>query len=258
MNYKLTIEYDGTRYDGWQRQVRTEHTVQGKIENVLSRMEEKDIQIFGAGRTDGGVHARGQVANVHLSGNRRKREILEYLNAYLPEDIGILRVDGVPERFHARLWATGKCYSYRIGTDSCKSVFDRKYRYALGKELDVEAMRRAAADLVGTHDFQSFCGNPKMKKSTVRKVTEILIEEFPHEVKLTFRGNGFLQYMVRILTGTLIEVGLHQRDPESMGWLLEQRKRQLAGCTAPAQGLCLEEVYYHGEEELLTTSYNNN
>jgi len=126
------------------------------------------------------------------------------------------------------------------------------------KELDVEAMRRAAADLVGTHDFQSFCGNPKMKKSTVRKVTEILIEEFPHEVKLTFRGNGFLQYMVRILTGTLIEVGLHQRDPESMGWLLEQRKRQLAGCTAPAQGLCLEEVYYHGEEELLTTSYNNN
>ena len=110
-------------------------------------------------------------------------------------------------------------------------------------------MKKAAEDLVGTHDFKSFCGNSRMKKSTVRTVTEIRIEEFPHEVKLTFRGNGFLQYMVRILTGTLIEVGLHQRPADSMGWLLERKERQLAGATAPAQGLCLEEVYYHGEQE---------
>lgn len=248
MNYKLTIEYDGSRYDGWQRQSKTEQTIQGKIEHVLSRMEEREIQIFGAGRTDGGVHARGQTANVHLSGSRSREEILEYLNQYLPEDIGIIRVDPVPDRFHARLWATGKCYSYRIGTDSCKAVFDRKYRYALGKELDVEAMERAARDLTGTHDFKSFCGNSRMKKSTVRTITEIRIEQLPHEVKLTFRGNGFLQYMVRILTGTLIEVGLHQRPADSMIWLLEQRERQLAGSTAPALGLCMEEVYYHGEQ----------
>ena len=249
MNYKLTIEYDGSRYDGWQRQTKTEQTIQGKIENVLSRMEDREIQIFGAGRTDSGVHARGQTANVHLNTEKSKEEIQEYLNTYLPEDIGILRVERVPERFHARLWATGKCYSYRIGTDNCIAVFDRKYRYALGKELDVEAMKKAAEDLVGTHDFKSFCGNSRMKKSTVRTVTEIRIEEFPHEVKLTFRGNGFLQYMVRILTGTLIEVGLHQRPADSMGWLLERKERQLAGATAPAQGLCLEEVYYHGEQE---------
>ena len=131
MNYKLTIEYDGSRYDGWQRQTKTEQTIQGKIENVLSRMEDREIQIFGAGRTDSGVHARGQTANVHLNTEKSKEEIQEYLNTYLPEDIGILRVERVPERFHARLWATGKCYSYRIGTDNCKAVFDRKYRYAV-------------------------------------------------------------------------------------------------------------------------------
>ena len=244
MNYKLTIEYDGTRYDGWQRQSTTEQTIQGKIERVLSRMTGKDIEIDGAGRTDAGVHARGQTANVHLGFYGSDEEILEYLNEYLPDDIGIVSVERVPERFHARLWATGKCYSYRIGTDSCKSVFDRKYRYPLGKKLDVEAMRRAASDLLGTHDFRSFCGNPRMKKSTVRTIEKILIEELEHEVKITYTGNGFLQYMVRILTGTLIEVGLHQRKEDSMPWLLEQKERKLAGVTAPAQGLCLEQVYY--------------
>lgn len=249
MNYKLTIEYDGTRYEGWQRQQKTEQTIQGKIERVLSRMTGKETEIDGAGRTDAGVHAKGQTATVHLNGFADKDEILTYLNQYLPEDIGVTKVERVPERFHARLWATGKCYSYRIGTDSHKAVFDRKYRYALGEKLDVEAMRRAAADLVGTHDFKSFCGNPKMKKSTVRTITEIRIEESAHEVRLVYRGNGFLQYMVRILTGTLIEVGLHQRSADSMTVLLEQKKREMAGSTAPAPGLCLEEVYYNNEQD---------
>lgn len=248
MNYQLTIEYDGTRYDGWQRQKKTEQTIQGKIERVLSRMTEKEITIDGAGRTDAGVHAKGQTASVQLNGDWTKEEICQYLNQYLPEDIGVLKVERVPDRFHARLWATGKCYSYRIGTDSQKAVFERKYRYPLGEKLDVEAMRRAAQDLLGTHDFKSFCGNPKMKKSTVRTVTEIRIEEYPHEIKIIYRGNGFLQYMIRILTGTLIEVGLHQRPSDSMPLLLERKERKYAGVTAPAMGLCLEEVYYHGEQ----------
>lgn len=244
MNIKLTIEYDGTRYDGWQRQSRTEQTIQGKIERVLSRMCDREIEIDGAGRTDAGVHAKGQTASVHVSSRFSPDEILKYLNQYLPEDIGIRMVQRVPERFHARLWATGKCYSYRIGTDSFKSVFERKYRYALGEELDVDAMRRAAEDLLGTHDFKAFCGNPKMKKPTVRTITEICIEQQAHEVKLVFRGNGFLQYMVRILTGTLIEVGLHQRAADSMPGILAGMERRYAGATAPALGLCLEEVYY--------------
>ena len=244
MNYKLTIEYDGTRYEGWQRQSTTEQTIQGKIENVLSRMTGKEIQIDGAGRTDGGVHAKGQVASVHLEPRWSNEEIQEYLNQYLPDDIGIVKVERVPERFHARLWATGKCYSYRIGTDSYKSVFDRKYRYPLGEELDVEAMKRATQDLLGTHDFKSFCGNSRMKKSTVRTIEEIRIEESAQEVKIVYRGNGFLQYMVRILTGTLIEIGLHKRLADSMPQLLEALDRRKAGVTAPASGLCLEEVYY--------------
>lgn len=248
MNYKLTIEYDGTRYEGWQRQSKTEQTIQGKIENVLSKMMDEEIKIHGAGRTDAGVHGKAQVANVHLSKFIAPEDLMEYMNTYLPEDIGITDVELVPERFHARLWATGKCYSYRIGTDSQKDVFSRKYRYPLKKELDVEAMRRATRDLVGTHDFKSFCGNPRFKKSTIRTITDISIEEDLHEVKITFNGNGFLQYMVRILTGTLLEVGLHQRDADSMPELLNAKERRLAGVTAPAQGLCLETVYYNNEQ----------
>lgn len=249
MNLKLTIEYDGTRYEGWQRQTKTEQTIQGKIENVLSRMAEREIHIDGAGRTDAGVHAKAQTASVHLDGFWDTEKVLEYLNTYLPEDIGITRIDRVSERFHARLWATGKCYSYRIGTDCHKGVFDRKYRYDLGEKLDVGAMRRAVEDLVGSHDFRSFCGNPRFKKSTERTVTGIEIQEYPHELKIVYTGTGFLQYMVRILTGTLIQVGLHQRAADSMPWLLEKKERKYAGATAPAKGLCLEQVYYHKEQD---------
>ena len=144
MNYLLTIEYEGTRYEGWQRQKKTTQTIQGKLEQVLSRMTEKEIEIDGAGRTDAGVHAKNQTASVHLAKKWDPKEILQYMNQYLPEDICVKSVEPVSERFHARLWAEGKCYSYRIGTDEQKSVFDRKFRYHLGEALDVEAMRRAA------------------------------------------------------------------------------------------------------------------
>lgn len=244
MNYKLTIEYDGTRYEGWQRQAKTDKTIQGKIEQVLSRMEDRPIEIDGAGRTDAGVHAKGQTATVQLSAKWKPEEIQAYLNEYLPEDIGVVLVQRVPDRFHARLWATGKTYSYRIGTDGYKSVFDRKFRYSLGEALDVDAMRKAADYLLGTHDFKAFCGNPKMKKSTVRTIESIEIEQSQHEVRIVYTGNGFLQYMVRIMTGTLIEIGLHQRKPENILELLEVQERKYAGATAPAMGLCLEKVYY--------------
>lgn len=244
MNYKLTIQYDGTRYDGWQRQGNTDNTLQGRLEGVLSRMVGKPVEIQGAGRTDAGVHARGQVASVHLPEGYTPQEVQNYLNRYLPEDVAVVEVVEVGERFHARLSATGKEYRYHIRMGSVPDVFARKYQYRVEEPLDLAAMERAAGYLTGKHDFRSFCGNRRFKKSTVREVFHIGIEVCGSDLTLVYRGDGFLYNMVRILTGTLLEVGLGQRTPESMVDILEARERTAAGKTAPAQGLVLQEVYY--------------
>ena len=157
MNYRLNIQYDGTRYAGWQRQTVARDTIQGKIEDVLGRMTGEKVEIAGAGRTDAGVHARGQVANVHLPEGRSAEEIRDYLNGYLPEDICVTEVSEVSERFHSRLHAGAKTYLYRISTNSVSNVFERKYIYDLNEPLDVERMKDAAEYLIGEHDFQSFC-----------------------------------------------------------------------------------------------------
>lgn len=244
MNYKLTIQYDGTRYDGWQRQGNTDNTLQGRLEGVLSRMVGKPVEVQGAGRTDAGVHARGQVASVHLPEGYTPQEIQNYLNRYLPEDVAVVEVVEVGERFHARLSATGKEYRYHIRMGSVPDVFARKYQYRVEELLDIPAMERAAGYLTGKHDFRSFCGNRRFKKSTVREVFHIGVEVCGSDLTLIYRGDGFLYNMVRILTGTLLEVGLGQRTPESMVDILEARERTAAGKTAPAQGLVLQEVYY--------------
>lgn len=244
MNYRLDIEYDGSRYEGWQRQNRTNNTIQGKIEEVLSKMCEKPIEIDGAGRTDAGVHAKGQVANVHLETEKDCNEICDYLNHYLPEDIAVKCVSEVEPRFHSRLLAKEKIYQYRILTGGQKNVFERKYVYPLHETLDIEAMKKAAEKLTGTHDFKSFCSNKKMKKSTVRTIYEIKIEEHYGEIRITYRGNGFLYNMVRILTGTLIEVGRGEKKAEEMEKILQEQNRSLAGFTVPARGLTLLEVKY--------------
>ena len=244
MNYKLTIQYDGTRYDGWQRQGNTDNTLQGRLEGVLSRMVGKPVEIQGAGRTDAGVHARGQVASVHLPEGYTPQEVQNYLNRYLPEDVAVVDVVEVGERFHARLSATGKEYRYHIRMGSVPDVFARKYQYRVEEPLDLAAMERAAGYLTGKHDFRSFCGNRRFKKSTVREVFHIGVEVCGSDLTLIYRGDGFLYNMVRILTGTLLEVGLGQRTPESMVDILEARERTAAGKTAPAQGLVLQEVYY--------------
>lgn len=244
MNVKLTIQYDGTRYDGWQRQGNTDNTLQGRLEGVLSRMVGKPVEIQGAGRTDAGVHARGQVASVHLPEGYTPQEVQNYLNRYLPEDVAVVDVVEVGERFHARLSATGKEYRYHIRMGSVPDVFARKYQYRVEEPLDLAAMERAAGYLTGKHDFRSFCGNRRFKKSTVREVFHIGVEVCGSDLTLIYRGDGFLYYMVRILTGTLLEVGLGQRTPESMVDILEAKERTAAGKTAPAQGLVLQEVYY--------------
>lgn len=243
-NYKITLQYEGTRYDGWQKQGNTDNTIQGKLENVLSRMAGHEVEIHGSGRTDAGVHAAGQVANFHLDGDFTPEQVKEYLNRYLPEDIAVIKAERAPERFHSRLSAVKKIYTYQIETGAKRDVFTRRIQYGLGRPLDLDAMKQAASMLCGTHDYKSFCGNRKMKKSSVRTVETIHIRQDGSRVVLTFVGNGFLQNMVRIMTGTLIEVGLGKRSPQSMKEILAALDRQAAGAMAPAEGLCLAGVLY--------------
>lgn len=244
MNYRFDIQYDGTRYGGWQKQKDTENTIQGKIEEVLTKMAGSEISVQGAGRTDAGVHARGQVANARVHTEKTCEEICEYMNSYLPEDIEIVGVSEVSDRFHSRLNAKEKVYQYRIAVGHHKNVFERKYQCPLHEKLDIQAMEEAAAYLTGEHDFKSFCSNKKMKKSTVRKLYSIQVERLPQEIRITYTGEGFLYNMVRILTGTLIEVGRGKREAGEMPGILEARNREAAGFTAPARGLTLLEVRY--------------
>lgn len=243
-NYKIIIQYDGTRYRGWQGQSSTDETIQGKLEAVLSKMAGEEVQVIGSGRTDAGVHAIGQVANFHLKRVYDQEEILDYLNRYLPEDIAVCDISEVDDRFHSRYHATKKTYLYRIHTGRIPEVFERKYVYDYQTPLSVERMRKAAALLVGTHDFKSFCGNKKMKKSTVRTIYEIKIEETEREIRLYYTGDGFLQNMIRILTGTLLEIGDGRRAPEEILTILDAQERETAGYTAPACGLTLFSVEY--------------
>jgi tRNA pseudouridine38-40 synthase len=244
-NYKFTIAYDGSRYYGWEHQPNTDMTIQGKIENVLSLMAGTSVEVIGAGRTDAGVHARAMIANAFIDTEMSAEEIRDYANRYLPDDICIKEVKKAGERFHSRYNAKGKTYCYTCYIGETKPVFDRKYVYVLDEKPDIDAMRKAAEILKGEHDFASFCSNPRMKKSTVRKVDIIDIQQKGEYLMFTYHGTGFLQYMVRILTGTLLEVGFGKRTPESMADLLEAKNRSLAGATAPAQGLCMMKVDYH-------------
>ncbi|GLC83386.1 tRNA pseudouridine(38-40) synthase TruA [Lacrimispora brassicae] len=245
-NYRMILEYDGSRYDGWQKQGNTEQTIQGKIEHVLERMTGQAVEVHGSGRTDAGVHALAQVANFYVAGKMRPEEIREYLNQYLPEDIRVKTVELAEERFHSRLHAQEKTYLYQIEMGEKRQVFERKYVYGLFKALNVKAMEQAASFLTGEHDFKSFCSNRRLKKSTVRVLNRIEFEQQGSRLLIRYTGNGFLYNMVRILTGTLIEVGLGQRKAEEMKEILEAKDRSAAGFTAPPEGLFLEQVRYKG------------
>ena len=242
-NLRLDLCYDGTRYRGWQRLADSEHTIQGKLETALSRILGETIELSGSGRTDAGVHARGQVANFHCASAMPADEILIKLRQYLPEDIGVLSCKDCSPRFHARLNALEKTYCYRIWNSTVPCVFERRYVAVIPEQLDLYALNRAAGYLEGEHDFSAFCGNPKFKKSTVRYIRSVQIQKTGEEVRIYFTGNGFIHNQVRIMVGTLLEVGLGQRDPHSLPELFGG-KRSDAGFLAPAQGLCLMEVRY--------------
>ena len=242
-NYKLVIAYDGTRFFGWERQPGKD-TIQGKLEAVLGQLQGKTVNVIGAGRTDAGVHARAMTANVVLDVTETPEAIRDYLNRYLPDAIAVREVKEAGPRFHARYNALGKTYRYTCFDGDVKPVFDRKYVTILDYSLDVERMRQAAEYLVGEHDFASFCGNPRMKKSTVRLVDSITVERRRDRVIFTLHGAGFLQNMVRIIVGTLLEVGRGYWPPEQVQAILEAKDRRQAGPTAPPEGLCLMKVDY--------------
>lgn len=242
-NLRLDICYEGTKYNGWQRLGNTDNTIQAKLEATLSRLLGEKIEVVGSGRTDAGTHARLQVVNFHCLSTMSCDEILSGLRMYLPRDIGVYSCRNVSERFHARLNAKEKTYCYRLWNSEKPCVFDRHFVYQDPRALDIDQMRVAAGLFLGTHDFSAFCGNPKMKKSTVRAIRSCVIERTCDEIIFTVTGNGFLHHMVRIMVGTLLEVGRGERAPESIPSLFG-KERSCAGQMVPSCGLCLMEVTY--------------
>ncbi|MCM1564641.1 MAG: tRNA pseudouridine(38-40) synthase TruA [Dehalobacter sp.] len=242
-NLRMTIAYDGTKYKGWQKQKDTDLTIQGKIETVLAKMAEEKIQIIGCGRTDAGVHAENYIANFHTTSTFKTKRILAYLYEFLPEDIVVKSMEEVSERFHARYNVKAKTYVYTINNNKFRDVFNRKYTYHLADKLDLEQMKTATELLIGTHDFQSFT-NERSHKSTVKTINSILIHENKGLIKIEFNGNSFLWNMLRIIVGTLLEVGKGTLQPNDVEKILQERKRWEAGPLAQAKGLCLIDVQY--------------
>lgn len=243
-NFRLLLCYDGTRYKGWQKQGNTDNTIQEKLETLLSRILSQQVEIAGSGRTDAGVHAEGQVCSFRADTELLPELILAELRKYLPEDIGAISLEYAPERFHARLSCKEKTYTYTVWNSEAPNVFSRKYMYSFPAALDVDAMERAAALLIGEHDFAGYQSNRRMKKSTVRKIKSIEILPEGSALRFVLTGDGFLYNMVRIIVGTLLEVGTYQRSIESTALALTTLERTDAGFTAPPQGLCLTEVRY--------------
>lgn len=243
-NLKMTIEYDGFKYKGWQKQKATDLTIQGKIEAVLSKMTGEDIQLVGCGRTDSGVHAENYIANFHTKCSFSTDAMLDYLYEYLPEDIVIKSIEDVAERFHARYNVKSKTYVYRINNNKFRNVFNRKYTYHLAEKLNITEMRKASEALIGSHDFQSFTNSRNSDKSTIRTIDYININEKDDLVEIEVNGNGFLWNMVRVIVGTLIEVGIGNLKPIDVEKILDEKKRWEAGPLARAKGLILRDVQY--------------
>lgn len=241
--YRLTLAYDGTRYRGWQRLPNGGLTVQGSVERALSELFGQEILVSGSGRTDAGVHAEMQVVSFSAP-ERLTDTVLLQLRRRLPEDIGALSLEYAADRFHARLCATEKTYVYRVWNSAAPDVFERRFRVQVPQKLELAAMREAASQMTGTHDFLAFCANKQFKKSSVRTLKRLDIETDGAEVRFVLTADGFLYHMARILVGTLLEIGMGKREPETVAAIFASRRREAAGETAPAKGLCLKEVRY--------------
>lgn len=247
-NIRMTIQYDGSRYKGWQKQNikgTSVSTIQDKIEKVLSKMTGEEIQVIGCGRTDTGVHADKYTANFKTNSEKKIPEMLKYLREFLPEDISVTSLREVSDRFHSRLNAISKTYVYTIDNNKFANVFLKKYAYHVEGQLDIEKMKEASKYLLGTHDFKGFSAvKDKSKKSTIRTINYINITEKDNIIKIEYNGNGFLLNMVRILSGTLIKVAKGEIQPIKIKELLESKNRSELAEKAPAKGLCMKEVNY--------------
>lgn len=243
MRIKLIISYDGTRYGGWQLQ-KNAPSIQGELENILKTLTGKRIVVQSAGRTDAGVHALGQTAHFDYSGSIPPQKLPFVFNSMLPKDIRVTGAWEVSDDFHARYNAKGKRYIYTIYNSPHSSALLYNRTMHVPQALEFQKMRAAAQYIIGTHDFKAFCAAGSYVKSTVRTVSRLEIaEEFPL-IRIIIEGNGFLYNMVRIIAGTLIQVGIGKLEPETVAQIIQGRSRAAAGFTAPAQGLMLDEVFY--------------
>jgi len=241
MNYKIVVAYDGTDFYGWQRQPKS-RTIQGEIEAALARIAGKRIAATGAGRTDAGVHARGQVANFRADLRMDRRELERALNAILPAEVRIHSIRQVPDAFNARRSAKSKIYQYRIVNAPIVSPFDFRYILHWPGPLDADGMARAAGLFVREADFSAFSSNRLLHP--VRRVVRSEVRRRGREIVYTVEANGFLRYMVRTIVGTLLEVGRGRMEPLQVEEIFRLNERRLAGPTAPAKGLCLIKVKY--------------
>ncbi len=246
MNIRMIVAFEGSKYSGWQRNKNASKTIQHKLDETLSKYFEEEVQVIGAGRTDKGVHAKGMVANFHLQKKTKKlQKCRKELNEYLPEDIAILFMEEAPDQFHSRLNAVKKTYSFTFykAYKGVKPVFERQYMTALDERLNMDQVRQGIELIKGTHDFAGFSSD-KTKKSTTRTIEEIEIVEDDDFLRFYFTGDGFLYHMIRILIGTLVEVGTGQRKVASITDVFEYKKRADAGFLVEANGLVLEKVFY--------------
>jgi len=243
-NIKLVLEYDGTRYSGWQLQ-KNAPTVQGVVEESLRRLLDHPVRVTGGSRTDSGVHALGQVASFRTTTRLSPDQIRRGLNALLPADVAAREAAEAPAEFNARRSAKGKLYAYRILNREERSAFERGYAWHLREPLDLEAMRRAGRDFLGRHDFSAFRASSCQAKDPVRVVRRLEVKAPGDDrIAIEIEGTAFLQHMARTMVGTLVEIGQGKRPVESVAGLLESGDRTLAGPTAPAQGLYLVRIFY--------------
>ncbi len=242
-NIRVTVEYDGTDYFGYQFQPGVP-TIQGELERVVSKIVKERVTTYGSGRTDAGVHARGQVLSFRTGGTIPVEKLCVAMNSLLPRSIAALEAAEVEPEFHARYSAKSRLYRYDILNRELRSAIEGRFCWHVRGSLNVEAMREAAICLIGVHDFTSFATADRDEGSPVRNVLELDIRREGERVILEIRANAFLRSMVRTITGTLVEVGLGRRPVGEVPGILDARDRARAGKTAPAHGLCLVEVEY--------------
>lgn len=242
-NIKVTLEYDGTNYYGWQKQ-KDRETIQGQVEEAIRDLTGEDVELIGCSRTDSGVHAKGFIANFKIKSSIPSNRFREALNVKLPDDIVVVHSDKVDDDFHARYNAKGKTYEYLILNAEAPTAIMRNFTYHYKYNLNIDHMKEAAKYFVGTHDFIAFRSQGSSVKGSIRTIFDLTVEKDGDYIKISVTGDGFLYNMVRIIVGTLINIGRGKNSPKDIIDIINSKDRTLAGDCVPAKGLVLKKVYY--------------